>query len=76
MPRNISELKSGGGVDNSYAVPHAGKWGGGRAPVPHRSTPVVGDSYVPDERRLLRTKRVGVSGRRDYACASTRTLIR
>ena len=25
MPRNFSELKSGG--DNSYAVPHAEKWG-------------------------------------------------
>ena len=26
MPRNFSELKSGGG-DNSYAVPHVEKWG-------------------------------------------------
>ena len=39
MPRNFSELKSGG--DNSYAAPHPEKCGGGtRPPVPHRSTPV------------------------------------
>ena len=30
MPRNFSELKSGG--DNSYAVPHAEKWGDARPP--------------------------------------------
>ena len=40
MPRNVSELKSGGG-DNSYAVPPAPKSGGTRPPVPHRSTPVA-----------------------------------
>ena len=45
MLRNISELKSGGGGDNSYAVPpRPEKWGGGGGdaspPVPHRSTPV------------------------------------
>ena len=38
MPRNYSELKRG---DNSYAVPHAEKRGGTRAPVPHRSTPML-----------------------------------
>ena len=27
MRRNFSELKSVGGGDNSYAVPHPGKWG-------------------------------------------------
>ena len=30
MPRNFSELKSGG--DNSYAVPHPEKWGGATRP--------------------------------------------
>ena len=38
MPRNFSEMKSGG--DYSYAVPHTLKSGGTRPPVPHRSTPV------------------------------------
>ena len=33
MPRNFSELKNGGG-DNSYAVPHPEKWGGGDASRP------------------------------------------
>ena len=37
MPRNFSELKSGG--DNSYAPPTL-KSGWMRPPVPHRSTPV------------------------------------
>ena len=32
MPRNFSELKSGG--DNSYAVPHAEKWGDASPPRP------------------------------------------
>ena len=38
MPRNFSELKSGG--VNSYAVPRAEKRGT-RPPVPHRSTPML-----------------------------------
>ena len=40
MPRNFSELKSGGTIP--MLSPHAEKWGGGtRPPVPHRSTPVL-----------------------------------
>ena len=33
MPRNVSEMKSGGG-DNSYAAPRPEKWGGGGTPRP------------------------------------------
>ena len=34
MPRNFSELKSGGGGDSSYAVPYPEKWGGDESPRP------------------------------------------
>ena len=48
MPRNVSELKSGGGTIPMLS-PRPENWGGGRVhPVPHRSTPVpvVGVSTV------------------------------
>ena len=38
MPRNFSELKSGGTIP--MLSPHVDKWGT-RPPVPHRSTPVL-----------------------------------
>ena len=40
MPRNYSELKSGGGTIPMLS-PHAEKCGGRVPPVPHRSTPVL-----------------------------------
>ena len=45
MPRNFSELKSGGTIP--MLSPHPEKWGGGaRPPVPHRSTPVGACSWM------------------------------
>ena len=41
MPRNLSDLKSGGGGGAIPMLsPHPEKWGDASPPVPHRSTPV------------------------------------
>ena len=65
MPRNFSEIKSGG--DNSYALPHPEKWGGGgtRPPpidarAPARAHPPLGRAdhnvinLIPAYRQLLK----------------------
>ena len=47
MPRNFSELKSGGGTIPMLS-PHPNKWGDAPPPVPHRSTPVsISMHHIP-----------------------------
>ena len=56
MPRNCSELKSGGGGGTIPMLsPHPEKWGDASPPVPHRSTPVlvhIGEGEVGDHAKI------------------------
>ena len=56
MPRNFSEIKSGGGTIPMLS-PHPEKWGGGgearHPPVPHRTTPVREDGGAEHLMRQL-----------------------